>query len=195
MPDISSQQYRHTSVSLRPKSARRLKFALRLVRSRGVEWSESELLRRLAKLYLQAWRGRGTVTVSARRYNHEVRNQKYCRMAWYIDKMLYRILWQRAIHSGESISRMLDFAIRHYLSRLLEAVLANPYSRNARAQRNFAYWQARHGRRFNNRPGVFINYQCVTRENSKLVLEYTQRYVIFTNSTPPPEPLAPATAF
>jgi hypothetical protein len=195
MPNICSQQYRHTSVSLRHKSARRLKAALKLVRSRGIEWSESELLHRLAKLYLQAWRGRGTLTVNARRYNHELRNHRYCRMAWYIDKMLYRILWQRAIHSGESISRMLDFAIQHYMPRLLEAVLTNPYSRNRSAQRNFAYWQARQERRSNKRPGVFINYQCVTRENSELVLEYTQRYVIFTNSTPPPELLAPATAF
>ena len=195
MPDISSQQYCHTSVSLRHKSARRLKAAVKLVRSRGIEWSESELLRRLAKLYLQAWRGRGMLTVSARRYNHELRDHKYCRMAWYIDKMLYRILWQRAIYSGESISRMLDFAIRHYMPRLLEAVLTNPYSRNGRAQRNFAYWEARQERRPNKRPGIFINYQCETRENSRFVLEYTQRYVIFTNSTPPPEHLALATAF
>ncbi|MFZ5628719.1 MAG: hypothetical protein ACOY5B_06295 [Spirochaetota bacterium] len=125
--------------------------------------------------------------MSARRYNHELTDHKYCRMAWYIDKMLYRILWQRAIHSGESISRMLDFAIRHYLSRLLEAVLANPYSRNPRAQRNFAYWGARQEQRANKRPGVFINYQCKTLENSKYALEYVQRYEIFTNSTPPPE--------
>ena len=195
MTNISSQTYHYTSVSLRQKSARKLKAALKLVRSRGIEWSESELLRRLAKLYLQAWRGRGKLTGSARRYNHELRDHKYCRKAWYIDKVLYRIMWQRAIHSGESISRMVDFAIRHYMPRLLEVVLANPDSRNGCAQRNFAYWEARQKRRAHQWPGIFINYQCKTRENSKLALEYTQRYEIFTNLARPPESLSAATGF
>lgn len=190
MASLCSREYRHTSISLRQKSARRLRAGLLLVRRRGIEWSESEMLRRLAKLYLQSWRGRGELAETARRYNHELRDHRYCRMAWYIDKILYRILWERATHSGESVSRMLDFAIRHYLPRLLETVLTNPFSRNRRAQRDFAYWRARYARRPIKRPGCFINYQSQTIENSISGLQYVQRYVIFTDSTPPPETFA-----
>ncbi|GAB4429639.1 MAG: hypothetical protein OHK0011_12130 [Turneriella sp.] len=99
-------------------------------------------------------------------------------MPWYVDKVLYRVLAERALHSGESISRMLDFAIRHYLSRLVEDVLRNPYSRHPRAQRNFAYWESRYQRRKNPKPDLFITYSCETRENSIGALEYVQRYEI-----------------
>lgn len=178
MESVHSLQYHHTSVSLRQCSARRLKAALKIVKRSGVDWSESEFLRRLAKLYLQAWRGGGKRTALARRYNKVLADQKYCRMPWYVDKVLYRVLAERALHSGESVSRMLDFAIRHYLPRLLEQSLRNPYSRHPRAQRNFAYWESRYRRRHNQKPDLFITYSCETRENSKRALEYVQRYEI-----------------
>jgi hypothetical protein len=99
-------------------------------------------------------------------------------MPWYVDKVLYRVLAERALHSGESVSRMLDFAIRHYLPRLLEQSLRNPYTRDVRGQRNFSYWDSRYQRRRNKRPDLFIIYSCETRENSMRALEYVQRYEI-----------------
>lgn len=178
MQRIHALEYHHTSVSVRPGSFRRLKAALRIARRNGLDWSESELLRRLAKLYLQAWRGRGLKSASARRYNRQTGDQRYCRIPWYVDKILYAVLWERSVHSGESVSRMLDFAIRHYTRRLLEGALSNPYSRHPRAQRNFAYWQARQERRRNPRPDLFITYQCETRQNNLIGLAYSQKYKI-----------------
>lgn len=178
MIPVHSLLYHHTSVSLRASSARRLKAALKIVKRNGLAWSESELLRRLAKLYLQAWRGGGKRTATARRYNKPLADHKYCRMPWYVDKVLYRVLAERALHSGESVSRMLDFAIRRYLPRLLEQSLRNPYTRDVRGQRNFSYWDSRYQRRRNKQPDLFITYSCETRENSMRALEYVQRYEI-----------------
>ncbi|GAB4442770.1 MAG: hypothetical protein OHK0011_25150 [Turneriella sp.] len=155
-----------------------MKAALKVARRNGLDWSESELLRRLAKLYLQAWRGRGRKSATARRYNRVREAQKYRRIPWYVDRILYSVLWERAVHSGEAVSRMLDFAIRHYLPCLLESALCNPYSRYPRAQRNFPYWQARYQGRRNKRPDLFITYQCETRENNQTGLTYSQRYEI-----------------
>lgn len=175
MQTISSLEYYHTSVSVRISSVRRLKAALMIARRNGLDWSESELLRRLAKLYLQAWRGRGKKSATARRYNRQTGDQKYCRIPWYIDRMLYSVLWERSTHSGESVSRMLDFAIRHYTRRLLEEALRNPYSRHPRAQRNAPFWQSRHDKRRNPRPDLFITYSCETHENSQRFLAFVQK--------------------
>lgn len=175
MQAIHSLEYHHTSVSVRASSFRRLKAALKVARRNGLDWSESELLRRLAKLYLQAWRGTGLKSATARRYNRVTEAQKYRRIPWYIDRVLYAVLWERSIHSGESVSRILDFAIRHYTPRLLEGVLRNRYARHPRAQRNFFYWQARYDKRQNLRPDLFITYSCETRENSRRSLTFTQK--------------------
>jgi len=126
MQHISPLKYHSTSVTMRAASRRRFHAALKVLRRKGVCWSESELLRRLAKTYLRHWIGRYLKSATARRYNLTIEGEKYVRMPWYVDQMLYAILWQRAIHSGESISRMFDFAIRHYLPRLMEEHLRSP---------------------------------------------------------------------
>lgn len=167
---------------MRAASRRRFRAALRILRRNGVCWSESELLRRLAKAYLRHWRGRDRKSATARRYNAAIEGEKYVRVAWYADQMLYAILWQRAIHSGESVSRMLDFAIRHYLPRLVEETLRTPMSGCARAARNHAYWLARYLRRNKPQSEIFITYQCDTHENSPIGLKYTLEYRILTKS-------------
>ncbi|HMV37175.1 MAG TPA: hypothetical protein PKW28_00155 [Turneriella sp.] len=178
MQIIDSFEYNHTSISVRPNSHRRLKAAVKIARRAGIEWSESEILRRLAKLYLQAWRGRGKKSATARRYNQPVQGARYKRIPWYVDKVLYAVLWERSVHSGESVSRMLDFAIRHHLPQLMEAVLRNPYTRHVRARRNASYWEARYNRRPHRRPELFITYSCKTSENGPHGLEYRQKYEI-----------------
>ncbi len=179
MQYISPLQYRSTSVTIRATSRRKLCAALKILRRNGVFWSESELLRRLAKIYLRHWRGTGLKSAAARRYNIGKTGVAYVRVAWYVDKVLHAILWQRAMHSGESISRMLDFAIRHYLPRLMEESLRSPMPGCARAARNHAYWESRFQCRFNPQPDLFITYQCQTEQNSPAGLSYRQDYQIY----------------
>jgi len=130
-------------------------------------------------MYLRHWRGRDRKSATARRYNCLLEGEKYVRMAWYADQMLYAILWQRAVHSGESISRMLDFAIRYYLPRLMEEYLRSPMPGCQRAAKNCSYWLRRYRERPNPQPEIFITYQCETHENSNSALEYSQEYRMY----------------
>lgn len=152
---------------------------LLVLRRNGVHWSESELLRRLAKMYLKLWRGSGLKTATARRYNASIANEQYARVAWYVDKVLYSLLWERATHSGESVSRMIDFAIRNYAARLLEDLLRNPMPKHPFAHRNASYWEKRHKMQRNPQPEVFITYQCRTEKNDQTELIYSQKSVIY----------------
>jgi hypothetical protein len=181
MQSIFSVQYHHTSVTLRPASKRRFRAGLLILKRNGVLWSESELLRRLAKMYLRHWRGRGVKSATARRYNHD-QSEKYVRMAWYIDKVLYSVLWERAIHSGESVSRMLDFAIRHYLPRLLEEYLRSAIPGMARSARNAPYWKVRFERRYKPQAEIFITYRCSTEKNDHSGLTYRQEALVLRKS-------------
>lgn len=155
---------------------------MRYTRRLGLDMSESQLLHNLAKMYLQAWRGRGNKSATARRYNIEIEEHRYRRVSWYVSKVLYSALWKRGIHSGESISRMLDFAIRQYSKRLVEELLSNPYERNPRAQRAYPYWAARAEQRRRKRPWPFVTYACVTEENSATGLRYRQESRILTKT-------------
>ncbi len=179
MQNISPLQHHTTSITLRPGSKRRLTAARKILLRNGIVWSESELLRRLAKVYLRHWRGSQLKSATARRYNRPVKVGKYVRVAWYADRMLYSILWQRAIHSGESISRILDYSIRVYMPRLLEEFLCSPMPGCATAQRNSPYWQKRFESRANPQHEIFITYQCETEVNSTTGLRYWQEYRIF----------------
>lgn len=178
MQHISVQSSHSTSVTLRPGSRRRFRAGLEILRRNGVEWSESELLRRLAKIYLRHWRGSNLKSATARRYNRTLKGTRYERVAWYADRVLYSVLWQRSIHSGESISRMLDFAIRAYLPRLLEEYLRNAKPGSDIRNRNRTYWAARFASRYKPQPDLFITYQCKTELNSPIGLRYVQEYLI-----------------
>ncbi|MFZ5628835.1 MAG: hypothetical protein ACOY5B_06875 [Spirochaetota bacterium] len=139
-------------------------------------------------MYLRHWRGRGAKSATARRYNR-VAEGGYVRMPWYIDKILYATLWERAVHSGESISRMLDFAIRHYLTRLLEEYLCGSIPGIRRSERNSPYWQRRYAIRHKPQTELFITYQCSTEKNDGKGLIFRQAASFFSKSelfTPQP---------
>ncbi len=180
MQEISADKYYLTSVSLRPGSKRRLKAALIILARNGIHWSESELLQRLAKVYLRHWRGRKKKSASLRRKNASIADMRYVRVPWYVNQVLYAVLQQRALHSGEAVSRMLDFAIRYYMPRFMEELLSQPVLRCAVAQRNWRYWRARYEDRHKPRPEIFITYQCKTELNSSEGLSYRQDYKILT---------------
>jgi hypothetical protein len=173
------RRYRNTSISLRENSYRRFSAALKILDRNGITWSESEFLHRLAKVYLRHWRGRKQKAERTRRYNR-CRGKKNVRVSWYMDMRLYLVLWARAIHSGESVSRMLDFAITYYLPRFLEECLRDGIPGHRRSQRNAPYWQARYERRHKPQPEIFVNYCCRTRKNDSRALIYRQKYRIFT---------------
>lgn len=178
MQGTSNRPYIHTSITLRSGSKRRFLAGLMILRRNGVLWSESELLHRLAKMYLRHWRGRGAASAQARRYNR-FSKRVFERVAWYIDRKLHFILWQRATHSGVSISRMLDFAIRFYLPRLLEEYLQSPIDRVHRSMRNAPYWGTRNSCRHNPQREIFITYQRITEKNDERGLILRQEYHIW----------------
>ncbi|GEM_PF-724564 len=178
MQKINQNQHHSTSITLSPKSKALLKAALKSLRSKGIVWSESELLRRLAMLYVQSWRGNKLKSATARRYNRSVEEGKYVQVPWYVDKVLYSILWERAIHSGMSISRIIEFSLRFYLRRLLEDALRTPIKERVDSQGDLSYSMGGNFRRRIDKPKIFITYRCLTLRNSGKRLKYWQKYEI-----------------
>ncbi len=177
----------HTSISLLPSSRRRIRAALHILERNGIYWSQSELLRRLAKVYLQSWRGIGEKPPVLRRYSRRKRGRKYVIVPWYVDQVLVAALWQRATHSGVSISRMLDFAIRRYLPLMMASWLASPMPKCQRSKRNCEYWRRRLEGRKKVRPDLFISYSGATEHNQRGSLNFADQVKII-----PKTGLAPA---
>jgi hypothetical protein len=90
-------------------------------------------------------------------------------------RIVHAALWERSLHSGVSISRMLDFAIRYYLPRLIASTVANPYIRSRRAWQNFAYWNTRAEQQFPKHPEIFITYSWQTERNDNHGLIFNQK--------------------
>jgi len=179
MKKISPIRYHKTSVSLPEGAYRRLTAARRIFARHGIIYSDQEIYRRLFKHYLKNWRGRGQKTNGLRRYNRD--GKSYEVHALYINQVLHAALWHRAMHSGESISRMLDVAIRIYIPRLLEEILC--YSAQVMTfRRNKAFWNSRYARRKHQYPEFFINYQCRTEKNDPKGLHYMQKVEILSET-------------
>lgn len=171
MKAIHPSVHRKTSVSLPAMSYRRI-CAARLIFARyGIHYSDQEIYRRLFKLFLKSWRGQGRKTNGLRHYNKD--GKSYGVHPLYINQVLYAALWQRALHSGESVSRMLDVAIRVYLPRLLESLLGQ-------GEGNSIYWKTRFRRRTRTFPDFFINYTCQTGINDGIKLSYAQETQIIS---------------
>ncbi len=178
MKYIHPLHHRKTSVSLPRTSYRRLCAARKIFARNGIRYSEQEIYRCLFKLFLKNWRGRGRKTNGLRRYNAGGKDFEVHPL--YINQVLYAALWQRALHSGESISRMLDVAIRVYLPQLLESLLCDAEPGMTLPQ-NARYWMGRYrGRK--QYPDFFINYLCRTRENDQHGLEYSQSTEIISKA-------------
>jgi len=179
MKQVYPFKYLKTSVSLPDASYRRLSAGRQIFARNGIYYSDQEIYRRLLKHYLKNWRGRGLKTNRTRRYNAD--GKSYQVHPFYVNQVLYASLWQRALHSGESISRMLDCAIRIYLPRLLESLLGQPDMRG-RFSGNYAYWASRYESRVVKYSDFFINYECLTAQNDGRGLEYLQKMQIIQKS-------------
>lgn len=189
MDNVSVRKYHKTSVSIRGTSFRRLKAALRILQRNRMDLSEHELCRRLLGIYLKLGKGSGGKAEHARRYN--IVGMNYVRRAAYFNHGLYSILWQRGTHRGESISRMLDFAIRNYLPQVIEELLdVSPYS--PRLTRNTPYWRERHCNRFNRKKTYrsgFLTYASNTSKHQNAELKWEQQ-VDFRSSNYRPVPVS-----
>lgn len=172
MKRITALNSHKTSVSLPASSYRRLLAAQKVMLRNGVRLSEQAIYGRLLKLYLKNWRGQGLKTNGLRRYN--ANQEKYGIRPLYINQVLHAAVWERAVHSGESLSRILDFAIRIYLPRLMEQLLRRPIAHSARSIRNHPYWASRLAHRPRKYPDFFINYACETIRNDSNSLQYFQ---------------------
>lgn len=175
MDKVSTQQSHKTSVSLRKASYRRLQAGQKILARNKRILSEQELIRQLLAIYTKTWRGKGPKSQTARRYN--VKGMGYVRRAAYFNHAFYAILWQRGTHTGESISRMLDFAIRNYLPQLIEQLLAVlPLARHV--TKNSGYWRERHCTRFGRKKAVrsgFLTYASNTIENFQANMQWDQK--------------------
>lgn len=171
MKSIHALLHQKTSVSLPRKSYRRLCAARKILGRHGIQFSDQEIYRRLFKLFLKNWRGRGRKTNGLRRYNAD--GKAYAIYPLYVNQVLHAALWQRALHSGESISRILDVAICIYLPRLIEGLLSAP-RRAVCSVKSTRYWKCRYELRKRQYPDFFINYACQTQANDTKGLRYLQ---------------------
>lgn len=159
MQPINALEYYHTSVTLRARSVRRVRAVRKLLSRAGIEFSESRVFDELLRLYLRLWRGNGPKPATLRRYNTD--GHAYRIRPFYINRVLHAVAAQRAMHSGESLSRMLDFAIRRYSQRLLEDSMSSSRFLSL-ADRN--RWSERYRLR-RHREAFFISYVCKTQTN------------------------------
>lgn len=177
MKSITARDHHYTSVTLPRGSFRRLDSARKIFARNGIHLSNQALYRFLFKHYLKNWRGRRLKSNSLRRYNADGKN--YSIHALYINKVLHSALSQRANHSGESLSRILDVAIRVYLPRLIEEVLQSAPPRPG-GTNNAYYWAARYARRSRRYSDLFVIYHCFTQANDGIALKYTETTKILT---------------
>ncbi len=197
MQFIRQSERRNTSITLTPRCKRRLLAAQIILARNGVIMSQSDILSHLIMLYLQAWRGKGLKSATLRRKNVQYKKKKirYVQVSFYVDKVLYSVLWERAIHSGMSVSRMMEFAMRYYMRELMERTLRTPARGCKRAEVNWRYWAKRYEQRKRPKPKVFIIYQAKTMRNSSGRLKYHLKYEICPFERLWQGPLPPGYAF
>lgn len=174
-----------TSVMIRKSSYRRLQAARYILKRNRRNLSENYFLSELLREYLKSWRGLPTPAKVPRRYN--LAGKQYIRRALYSGLALYRAAWLRGSHSGESISRMIDFSIRHILPRLLARLLA-AVPKSFYETRNSEFWRRRWYCRKNACPRFFLNYEeCGSKpENQGLVWRQTLNITSSTSIDIPP---------
>lgn len=147
-----------------------MKAAIFILSRHGVNFSEQRIFSWLLKSYLNHRNKQGKKPARLRRYN--VDGQKYKIRPLYVNQVLHAAVTQRAMHSGESVSRILDFAIRVYMPRLLEEILTGSLPFCSVGDK--AYWKHRYSRRLNTAP-VFISYKCSTVINAEKGLDWLQK--------------------
>jgi hypothetical protein len=166
--DISPVRY--TSVTIRKNVHSCLKKAVSMLAERGLQFSEQRLMRECLRLALHLWRGQRGKARRNKRYNRKLGSYEI--VPFYTTEALRSVAWLRCHHSGMSLSRLMDFAIRHYLDRVVEGWLSVDYV--GRAEEDIAVWKAKYEKR-RPAPGFIISYDNLTHKNDRIVLMFEER--------------------
>jgi len=164
---MTKKSYRTTSVSLRIASRAKLRQSIGLLKENGLKISEQRILRLCLRQALNFWRGNGCQATRTRRYN--LRKGRYVIVPLFISEELRAVLSSKVHHGGLSLSRFADFAISHYLERVIEEILQFPHT--GRDAANVAFWQSKFALR-SRKSDFSINYENFTEVNDRNQLKY-----------------------
>ncbi len=173
MKHLDLSPLRPTSVTLRTAMRERLKETVRLFAGRGIRYSEQRLMRDCLRLALRFWRGQRNMAARSKRYNP--RSGPYEIVPFCSTEALRSVCMARCHHSGISLSRLMDFAVRYYLQRVTEDWLRNDFYWRDKA--DVEIWNAKYRQR-KNRSEFIISYASRTEKNDAVALEYVEKYQI-----------------
>ncbi|MBX3721474.1 MAG: hypothetical protein KF713_06505 [Turneriella sp.] len=164
---------RPTSVTMRSAIRATLKDAQTRLSAGGMNFSEQRLMRECLRLALRFWRGRRGMASRSRRYN--ARSGPYEIAPFYSTEALRQVSMLRCHHSGISLSRLMDFAVRHYLARVVESWLSVPFI--GRDMTEVEFWKSKYAKR--RHPHDFIiTYASKIMKNEEFCLAYAEEYQI-----------------
>lgn len=164
---------------MRSALRRRLRTGVAMLNGRGINLSEQRLIRECLRLALKFWRGRKHIAARNRKYNKRL--GPYEIVPFYTTEALRRVAHARCHHSGISLSRLVDFSIANYLSRVIEYWLRFEYRHRDMA--DAAAWSEKYERRLH-RSDFIISYDARTENNDGVLLNYTEKSEILP--WPPP---------
>lgn len=164
---------RPTSVTMRSRVREKLTKAKNQLAARGLGFSEQRLMRECLRLALRFWRGRRAMASRSKRYNQ--RSGPYEIVPFYSTEALRQVSVLRCHYSGISLSRLMDFAVRFYLPRLVESWLSVPF--HGRDAADLEFWNVIYRKR-PNREDFVITYASQTMRNEEFGLEYAEKYEI-----------------
>jgi hypothetical protein len=170
---------RNTSVTLRTSTRAALRTAVKATELRGLHFSEQRLMRECLRIALKFWRSRGSIAACNRRYNKRV--GEYQIVPFYSSESLRSVSWARCHHSGMSLSRLMDFAVTHYLPRVVEYWLR--FEHRGTAKSDAVIWREKYAKRLHSEDFI-ISYQSKTQSNDGTTLEYREKTEILP--WPPP---------
>ena len=179
MRHIDESAPRYTSVTLQTNTKVALLQAVEQLNAHGIEFSAQRVMRECFRIALKLWRGRGPIADRTKTYNP-------CAgpcviVPYYTTESMRSASWARCHHAGISHSRMMDFALRTYLPRVLEYWLSGvPHGRD---KKDAAFWAARYARRLNGE-SFLISYKATEFRNDGIVLNYAEKTEIIP--WPPP---------
>lgn len=171
---------RLTSVTLRTRTRVALRDAVGVLAGAGLQFSEQRLMRECLRTALKLWRGRQMIAARNRKYNRSA--GPYEIVPFYTTEALRSAACARCHHAGMSLSRLVDFAVSHYLPRVLEYWLRFDYP--WRDQQDAQAWREKYALRRNS-TDFLISYKGITLENDGTRLNFSEKTEILP--WPPPD--------
>lgn len=169
MQHIDLSPARMTSVTMRKITQTRLKEAVIRLNRHGFAFSGQTLMRECLRLTLKLWRGTGEIASCNKRYN--VRSGPFIIVPFRTTEALRCVYQARCHHAGISLSRLMDFALSTYLTRVIEKWMSEGFL--GQSEHNLVDWQSRYSQRRNRIP-FLISYKSSTYENSLSILKFLE---------------------